>query len=420
MMLKFSKSEIATAVELGTSKVCVLIGAYDEHDAITVLGCGEMPVGDNVVIKGTIEDVDIIGELFKGALELAEASAELQVGQENIFLGISGPHIRSYMGTGSVTVNGGDMKICEADIAEACGNASIQHIPDDVILDSIVNRYILDGKRECGNPLNQTAFKLDVQSHNICCDRNVLGTFQTPLNDVGFERATPIFNGIASASVAVSDEEHEKGVIFMDIGAGTTEYLLLSSPGVLASGVIPVGTDHVVSDLSVAFDLPVSPACRELFLKFTSADEAMDRGRILEVATSQGPRKISIDNIEKVIELRLRELFEIIRDKLALTGALESIGNSVVLTGGGATLAMAENIAASTFACPVRVAGNTIPENFNGALTNLESPRYSTLLGLLKYGLMRTKQPSAIAKLDRNLTSFVKKMFRNAVTAMKI
>lgn len=419
-MLKFSKSEIATAVEIGTSKVCVLIGAYDEHDVITVLGHGEMPVGDGVVMKGVIQEVDTITELFRGALEVAEETAEIQIGQENVFFGISGPHIRSYMGTGIVAVNGPDNKVIPSDIAEACASASIEQRTDEITLDSIVNRYILDGKRECGDPLNQTAFKLDIHSHNICCDRNILGTFQTPLNEVGFERAIPIFNGIASASVAVTEEEHEKGVVFIDIGAGTTEYLLLFSPGVLASGVIPVGTDHVMSDLSVAFDLPISPTCRELLLKFSSDDKDVKSERVLEVATSQGPRKISIDNIEKVIELRMRETFEVVRDNLAATGALESYGNSVVITGGGASLAMAENLAAAVFACAARVAGNTVPENFNGVLTNLENPRYSTLLGLLKYGLMRTKQPSAISRFDRSLTSWMKKAYRNIVNAVKI
>ena len=419
-MFKFSKSEIATAVEIGTSKVCVLIGAYGENDVITVLGHGEMPVKDGVMMKGVIQEVDTITELFRGALEVAEETAEIQIGQDNVFFGISGPHIRSYMGTGIVAVNGPDNKVIPADIAEACASASIEQRTDEITLDSIVNRYILDGKRECGDPLNQTAFKLEVHSHNICCERNILGTSQTPLNDVGFERATPIFNGIASASVAVTDEEHEKGVVFIDVGAGTTEYLLLLSPGVLASGVIPVGTDHVVSDLSVAFDLPISPTCRELLFKFSSDGKEIENERVLEVATSQGPRKINIDNIEKVIELRMRETFEIVRDKLAATCALESFGNSVVIAGGGAALAMAENLAAATFTCPARVAGNTVPENFNGVLTNLENPRYSTLLGLLKYGLMRTKQPSAIAKFDRSLTSFIKKTYRNTINAMKI
>jgi cell division protein FtsA len=420
-MLKYSKSEIATAVELGTSKVCVLIGAYDEGSDVTVLGHGEMPVGDAIARKGVIEDVEKVNELFKDALEMAEASAKIQIGHQNIFLGVSGPHVTSNKGIGSVTVNGVDGKITERDIAEACANASIERLAEDVELDSIVNRYVLDGKRECGNPLNQTAFKLDVHSHNIRCDRNILETFRTPLYEMGFERSTPIFNGIASASATVTDEEHEKGVVFLDYGAGTTEYLLLISPGVLASGVIPIGTDHLVSDLSVAFDLPVSPACRNLLMKFAGADGGeIPRDRLLEVPTSQGPRKISWDNIEKVLSLRMRETLEIVKERLAATGALETVGNSVVITGGGAELAMAEELTASVFGLPTRVAGRNVPKDFNGALSNLASPRYSTLLGLLKYGLMRTKRPSAISKLDKNLTSFLKKAFRNTLEAMKI
>ncbi|NOY75144.1 MAG: cell division protein FtsA [Kiritimatiellaeota bacterium] len=420
-MLSFSKSEMVTAVELGTSKVCVMIGAYDKSDDITVLGYGEMPVGDGIVRKGVIEDVEKISGLFKDALELAEASAKIQVGQENVFLGVSGQHVKSNMGIGSVTVAGIDSKITERDIAEACSNASVERLPDDMELDSIVNRYVLDGKRECGNPLNQTAFKLDVHSHNISCDRNVLETFRTPLYEIGFERSEPIFNGIASASATVSDEEHEKGVVFLDYGAGVTEYLLLLSPGVLASGVIPIGTDHLVSDLSVAFELPVSPACRGLLMEF-AGDMRKDipKNRIFEVKTSQGPRKISFDNIEKVISLRMREMFEIIKDRLAATGALETVGNSVVITGGGASFPMTEELAGDVFGLPTRIAGKTIHEDFNGALTNLESPRYSTLLGLLKYGLMRTKQPTTLSKLDKSLTSFFKKALKNTVKAIKI
>ena len=418
--MKYSKFEIATAVELAGSKVCVMIGAYDERDEITVLGHGETPVGDGDIVKGVIENVEKISSLFKTALELAEASAKIQITQENIFLGISGPHVKSNMGLGSVTISAPDKKITDADIAEACTNASIARLAEDVELDSIVNRYVLDGKRECANPLNQTAFKLDVHSHNISCDRNIFETFRTPLYEVGFERATPIFNGIASAAATVTDEEHEKGVVFMDYGAGTTEYLLLLSPGVLASGVIPVGTDHLVSDLSVAFELPVSPACRGLLMKFANRDNEQHQDRLFEVPTSQGPRKISCDNIEKVLSLRMRETFELVKKRLEATGALSSVGNSLVITGGGSAFPMAVELASETFGLPTRVAGNTLPDDFNGALSDLESPRYSTILGLLKCGLMRTKQPSAIAKLDKNLTAFIKKTLRNTVKAIKI
>jgi len=416
-MKKYGNSEIVAAVDIGTSKICVIIGETDSSDNIIVLGHGER-TSDDAVCKGEISDMEKAAFLFREALSDAEDSAGVEIGSDNIYVGVSGNHITAYKGVGSVPIPSDERVVSEEHVNKALENAQVvSHPPEERIIDAIGGHYVIDGRHRCENPLNQVAHKLEVHSHIICGNRNRIETFMTPLRDVGLESATPIFSGIGSAFAVISDEEHKKGTLFIDMGAGTTEFIVFYNPGILYSEVLPVGCDHIANDLSIALELPFSPVCRDLVIN--SSKPTGTEKSFIEIPGALGPRKIPEQTVSKVVEMRLRETFEIIKEKLEYHDLMNGIGSGIVFTGGAAMLPAAEEILKDVFKLPVRIAGNTMPDNFGGAVSDLESPRYSNLLGLLYFGVMSSNKGSIMTKLDRNINSFLKTTLQNTLKALK-
>jgi cell division protein FtsA len=417
-MLKRGSSEIVTAVEIGTSKIGVIIGEADENGNIIVLGHGER-ASDDCIFKGEIVDMQKTLPLFYEALADAEEAAGTEVEPHNVYVGVTGYHITPHQGVGSVPISNDDRRITETHIQDALQNAAVvSHSSDEIIIDAIGGHFIIDGKRQSNKPLDQVAHKLESHSHIICGNRNQVENFLTPLKDAHIDHPKAVFTGLASAVSVISDEEHRQGVLFIDIGAGTTEYILFYDPGIHESGVIAVGCDHIVNDLSIALELPFAPTCRNLLLS-TEKKENIKDGYI-EVLGALGTRQIPVDTIEKVINMRLNELFSIIHERLNKRGLLNTVGSGIVLTGGGAELGAVKEIVSSIFSIPVRISRGDLPDHFGGTVTELRSPRYSMILGLLEFGIQRSSKGSLIAKLDRNVNMGLRSAWKKTVRAFRI
>lgn len=415
-MLGRRNSEIVTAIEIGTSKICVIIGETDEEGNIIVLGSGERASEDSVC-KGEIIDMQKAMGFFNEALADAEEAAGLDIEPHNVYIGITGSHISSHHGVGSVPISNEDRQVNESHINDALQNAAVvSHSTEEIIIDVVAGHYLIDGRR-ADNPLDQVAHKLESHSHIVCGNRNQVANFLAPAKDVHIDNPTPVFAGLASAMAVISDEEHKQGVLFIDIGAGTTEYILFYNPGIYESGVIAVGTDHIVNDLAIALELPFAPTCKDLV--FSAGDKSKFKDGVIEIRGALGIRKIPEDTINKIISMRLLETFEILHEKLNSKGLLGSIGSGVVMTGGGATLPATEDIVKSVFKMPLRIVGSDLPSHFGGAVTDLSSPRYSMILGLLEYGVKRSNKGSLISKLDRNVNMFLRSGWKNIIRAIR-
>ena len=417
-MVNRGKSEIVTAVEIGTSKICVIIGKADEDGNVIVLGSGERAT-DDCVCKGEIVDMQKTLALFNEALTDAEDTARIEVDTHNVYIAVTGYHITTHQGVGSVPISNDDRRITAEHIRDALQAATaIAHSSDEIIMDAIGGHFILDGKRQINNPLDQVAHKLESHSHIVCGNRNQVENFLTPLKDAHIEHPIAVFSGLASAVSVISDDEHRQGVLLIDIGAGTTEYILFYDPGIYESGVIAVGCDHIVNDLSIALDLSFSPICKELLASVTKKKNIKDG--YIEVLGVFGTRKIPVDTVEKVINMRLNEVFGIIHEKLNKRGLLNALGSGIVITGGGSELEAIKDVVSSIFSIPIRIAGDELPDNFGGAVTELRSPRYSMILGLLEYGVQRSSKGSLISKLDRNVNMALRSGWKRVIDAFRL
>lgn len=384
----FRSRNFITAIEIGTSKVCVLVGESDSEGNIQIKGHGERSTY-GYVSKGEITEFSAVQELLSAAIDEADDAAGHNIADsDNIFVTVTASDISSFQGIGTVFITGQDRRITGEDVDEAVKTAQVKPLPrGHIAINSFDSYYQIDGSRKIKNPLDLVADKLEAYIHVIHGDENRIESFLSAIRDVGFdENVVPVFSGVASAFGTLTEDEKENGVLLIEMGAGTTEYLAVYNYGIMLSGVIPVGLDHVANDLAVGLDMSIGKARTLLndgeYYRLKQAGKAT----LEQKRQSGGMRRIPINSIEKIVDLRLRELFQIIHNRVRKEDILLNSGG--ILSGGAALLPQALDVFKSVFEIPVR-AGK--PLDLTGAMTGLDSPRYNTVWGLLRYGDYMTR-----------------------------
>ena len=416
MLSKLKTGDIITAIEFGTSAIRIAIGRADA-ESIEILAHAEQPSGD-AVVKGEIADMDQATNLLQKVISDAEDAADMEVPMDSAKVAVTGGHIVSREGAGTCLISGENNVVTAEDVRAAEENAkkSVDLAGNEITIETFSGNYVLDDKRHSNKPVGQIARRLEAKVLVLVGDRNRTDNFLAPLRDNGFEKPKLFFTGLSAAIPTVPEDEHDKGVIFLDMGAGTTEYAFLRSPSVLLTGVLPVGCDHIANDISIALNLPFSPICQELAMKDISKLETS----FIDLPGEYAKRQVPKETVRKIIEMRLRETFEIVRGKFDAAGLLSQAASGVVFTGGGAMLPESRDILRNVFDMPVRVAGYDLPDEFSGATAGLDSPRYSSLLGMLMFGASTESSSSPLAKLDHGINSMIRKTFKYMRSAFKL
>lgn len=404
----FQQHNIITAIEIGTSKICVLIGETSEDERLSVIGFGEYP-SNNAVIKGEIVDMDTALEQLTKAISDADNSSSRAINDSNIIaVSVTGSSILSCQGSGAAFIHNDEKRVGEEEITTAVQTAQSNNSHfDKTLINSFDSYFMLDGHKKVRNPLDMIAHKLEVFIHAVYCKNNQVENLYSLLRDAGFdEDPVPVFSGIASAYGVLTEEEKESGALLLDMGAGTCEYLAIFNMGILSSGVLPVGFEHLANDLSLGLDLHISD-CRKLLKDGIITDHIQQRKAVIEIHTGPGGlRKIPLTSFEKIIDLRLRETFQIIHNKLASQNILQNLSSGGVITGGGAQFPRCPELFSEVFPLPVRIGK---PFAANGATAGIENPRYSTLWGTLKFAEEFNKIVSS-----KHKTSLAERMLNGA------
>jgi len=276
MQYMFQQHNIITAIEIGTSKICVLIGETSEDEKLRVIGFGEYP-SNNSVIKGEIVDMDTALEQLTKAISDADTSSNRMINASNIIaISITGSSIISYQGSGAAFVHNEDHRIGEEEISTAVRTAQSNNSHfDRTLINSFDSYFMLDGHKRVRNPIDMIAHKLEVHIHAVYCKTNQIENFYSLLRDAGFdEDPAPVFSGIASAYGVLTEEEKESGALLLDMGAGTCEYLAIFNMGILSSGVLPVGFEHLANDLSLADDRDADESLSQIPFRLRAIQEA--------------------------------------------------------------------------------------------------------------------------------------------------
>ena len=400
----FSNRNTVCAIELGTSKISVLTGVMDDAECVTPTGYASAPAA-GCVVKGEITDMKKAAKILNGVLDDVDRRSNGDLSNcRLVTVLVTGCGIDAKLSQGSATVKNRDFLITEDEIAEAGDNAKAIHIAGDrEIINCSISHYCVD-RRPVRNPLNQSARVLDAFVHIVHGKRQGIANFTNLINNAGLENARiePVFSALASGIGVLTSSERENGSLLIDMGAGTTEYLVYVDDGIRVSGVLQVGMEHVVNDLSIGLEL-TPEQCRTLLESGALNRYCEEGGEFIEIKVSVNrTRKIPVSSFEEIVNARIREIFEVVRSELQHNKmALNLLSAGGIITGGGALYTRSRDIFAQVFDCNCRMA---VPVNLNGFTGISAGPQHSAVWGALKtaeffYSQLELEPPSVMQSL---------------------
>jgi cell division protein FtsA len=396
---------ILVALDVGTSKVVVLVGEVTNDGALDIIGKGAMPTTG--VKKGLVNNIDQTVSSIHGAIAQAERLSGLRL--EAAFVGVGGDHLESLNSRGTVAVSGAHREITREDIERATEVARAVTIPSNrEVLHVLPRDFTVDGQEGVKDPEGMSAIRLEVTTHIVHGGATALQNLTKCVRQAGVRPDELVVSAIASGESVLTETERELGVAMADIGAGTTDLALYAEGSPFHTSVIPLGGVNVTNDIAIGLRTNLTDA-ELLKIQFGSADAAgtsPDAEASVEIVADGVSRPARKSDVIEIVDARMRELFEKIGEEMSENASAHRLPAGLVLTGGAAQLANAAEIAREVLGIPVRVAS---PEGVGGLTDHLLTPQYSTAIGLLLWAarvvttedLQRYEPPPRTQSWDR-------------------
>lgn len=379
MSTQLSQAEIVVGLDIGTTKVCAVVGEVGE-DGITILGVGSVPCRG--LRKGIVSNIDWTVRAIKEAIESAQTMAGVEI--RTVYAGVAGSHIRSQASDGVAAIAGGE--VTRADVERVLeGARAIPVDADRQILHVLPREYIVDSQDGIRDPIGMSGVRLGAKVNLITaatsCVQNVIRCAERCELAV----ADVVLQPLASAEAVLSDDEKEIGTVVIDIGGGTTDVLLYVDGGVAHAGIIPVGGNNITNDIAAGLRTPVAEADRLKRLSGCATGSMVGEDEEIEVPGVGGhaPRRAPRRVLSDIIEPRVEEIFAVVRKRIEDTGYLEQLNAGAVLTGGAVLLEGMPQFAEEILGMPVRIG---FPTGVRGITQLVHGPQYATGVGLVKYG----------------------------------
>ncbi|MCI0745448.1 MAG: cell division protein FtsA [Verrucomicrobia subdivision 3 bacterium] len=384
----FDNSPVIVGLEIGTSKVCAVVGEQNASSGLNIIGLGQSR--SRGVRKGEIADASVVAEDIRNAIVEAEQMADVEI--RSVFLGVTGGHIRGFTNRGVHPVVSADREICEEDVEDVVKNAKAVNLPaENYVLHAIRQNFLVDGQDGIIDPVGMLGARVEVDVHVIHGKFNRLQNPVRVVKGLQVEVDAIVFNGLASSLALLSPEQKEMGALVIDMGGGTTEYVVYSGGNVKHTGVLAVGGDHISNDLAYGLKIPLSKA-EDLKIKHGAACfEDTDKTKSVSTESQLGApgKTINLEHLRKIMSLRIEEIFELIEQELVGAGLLDYLRAGVFICGGGARIPGIQNVAERYFQLPTSIGkANSI----SGLKSALDQPEFATAIGLVKFGSMQQKK----------------------------
>ena len=379
-MMKKSEDNLVVGLDIGTSKVLVVVAEVAQNGAMEVIGVAYHP--STGLRKGVVANIESTVQSIKKAVEEAELMSNCEI--TSVYAGIAGAHIKSLNSHGVVAIK--DNEVTQSDIERVIDAAKAIVIPNDQrILHVLPQDYVIDGQDGIREPVGMCGVRMEAKVHMITGAVSAAQNIEKCIRRCGLEIDSIILEQIASSTAVLTEDERDLGVCMIDIGGGTTDIAIFSKGAIRHTAVIPIAGDQVTNDIAVAFRTPTQ-AAEDIKKKFGCAlAQLVEEGQTIETPSVGGhpPRSLSRRNLADVIEARIEELLFLIRDEIHISGFEDVIKSGIVLTGGSSRIAGIIDLAEAIFHLPVR---QGLP-NYEGSISQVVcNPIYATGIGLAQFG----------------------------------
>ncbi len=380
------KTTVIVGLEIGTAKVAAVVGEITETGGVNVIGIGQCT--SRGVRKGEVVNADLAAEDVRNAIVEAEKSADVEIA--SVYLSVTGGHLTSLNTHGVFSASSDDHEISQPDVNEALTNAKVFNRPsENTVLHAIRQHFTVNGQAGITDPIGMLGGKLELDMHVV---HGVTTRLQNPVRVVkglNLEVEELVFSGLASSLALLDNEQKQMGVLVVDFGAGTTEYVVHADGVIKHTGVLAVGGDHVTNDLS--YGLRMAPARAALFKREHGAATIEGAaGQTLTLTSENGfpDRRVNLEHLRRIMVARIEETLQLIDEDIGEQGFHDQLRAGVCLCGGGARVRGIEKLAEDVFGLPATLGrANAV----GGLRSATDDPELATAVGLVKYGAMRQK-----------------------------
>jgi cell division protein FtsA len=378
-----TEDKYIVALDIGTSKVCALVGEISDRGQLEIIGKGTSPMKGTR--RGNIINLDQAVEAVKKAVDECEVMAGLQI--ESAYVGVAGDHIRSVNSRGVVSVMGKHKEIAREDIDRVIEASKSINIPSELELLHVIPReFVVDGQDGIHDPLGMTATRLEANVHIVTGARTHNQNVLTCVNKAGIAVQELVLEQLAAAEAVLTQDEREMGVLLMDLGGGTTDYAVFLEGNVIHTNVLPVGAGHFTSDISVVLRTPMEDAERIKKRYGCALASLVTEDDPIEVPTVGGraPKILSRQELTGILEPRAAEIAKLVYRDLEKVGLDKEIRSGVVVVGGGAEMDGIVEMVEQVFDQQAR---RGVPRGVGGLADTVSGPEWAAASGLLLWGL---------------------------------
>lgn len=373
-------AHLITGIDVGTTKICTLIAEVFEDRNYQILGVGIEP--SRGMKKGVVVNVEEASAAIQASVLNAERSAGVEI--DRGLVSMAGAHVSSVNSNGVVGISDTQWGIDETDIERALNAAEAIAIPYGREKIHVIPRnFTVDGQEGIRSPLGMHGFRLEVEAHIVTASTTSIQNLEKCVENAGPMIESFVLNPIASGETVLNDTERDMGVVICDIGGGTTDLAIYIDGQVWHTMVLPVGGNHVTSDVAHGLRMPQDMA-EQIKLEYGHASardvDASETFRVMPFG-AEHPQQVSRKDLAMIIEARIEEIFSLVMQEIKRSGYDGLLPAGIVITGGTANLPGIRQVANRVLNLPARVAG---PRDIHGLTDQVENrPEYATSVGLI-------------------------------------
>ncbi len=372
-----NEKSIIVGLDIGTTKVCTIVGVKQPNIDLEVIGIGTHP--SYGLKKGSVVNIEKTVSSIQASLEEAKLMAGVSI--ESATIGIAGSHIYSFNSSGVVAIKGGEITTEDVDRVLEAAKAVV--IPSDrQTLHVIPREFRVDNTRGIKNPIGMCGVRLEAHVHVVTGSISLIQNLVKCVERTGVRAEHITLQPIASSESVLSSEEKEMGVAIVDIGGGTTDIAIWKDGSLVHSQIIPVGGNHFTNDLAVGLKIPHAEAERIKINHGCVLTESINQSAHITVQGIAGSktREVSLKIIAEILGARAEELFNLIKTNLKEKNIDFELTGGIVLTGGGALIKSLPELGEYILEKPTKIG---YPSPFGGMTNIMQNPQFSTVLGLM-------------------------------------
>ena len=386
--LQKQKNEIAVGLDIGTTKIVVIVGRKNQYGKLEILGSGKTKsLG---VYRGIVNNIKLTIQSIKEAIDIAESQCGIKI--KNVTAGIAGQHIRSMHHSDYITRNNSEEMIDEKDIEKLKNQVySLTMQPGEEIIHVLPQEYKVDSQNETTEPIGLCGSRLEASFHVVLGQVPHITNIGRCVKASGLNLVGLILESIASSSSILTEDEKEAGVALIDIGGGTTDICIFKDGIIRHTAVIPFGGNIITEDVKIGCSI-IEKHAEKLKIIFGSAiPEENSDNEVVAIPSINGrePKEISLKMLASIIQVRLKEIINLINIELRSYGCDEQkkkLIAGIVLTGGGSNLKHIEKLIEYQTGIDTRIGICNINLK-NNTSEDILKYDYSTSIGLLLNGI---------------------------------